>query len=109
MAHVLDLNVKINDGKFSVYDKRKDFAFSIIQFAPSDSNILGVFQSQIIRYFRICSEYESSKERVCNTIIKFIELGFAKGLLRSKFSYLLQKHSFIYKFNNTDDLIMLFD
>ena len=66
----------------SVYDEREDFAFPVAQFLPNDSNvprdnILGVFQSQIIRYFRICSEYESFKERVRNIIIKFVELGFA--------------------------------
>ena len=32
MAHVMDLNVKLNDGKFnvSVYEKRENFAFSTV-------------------------------------------------------------------------------
>ena len=115
MAHVLDLNVKINDGKFitSVYDKREDFPFPIVQFSPKDSNIprdniLGVFQSQIIRYFRISSEYDSFKERVSNIVKKFVELGFDKRLLKSKFTYICRRHNFHNKFKNLNDLVLMF-
>ena len=51
-ANVLDLNVSIVDGKFkvSVYDKRDDFPFHIVQFSGKGSNVprstvLGVFLS----------------------------------------------------------------
>jgi hypothetical protein len=35
-AHVLDLNISVNDGTFniSLYDKREDFPFDIVQYVP---------------------------------------------------------------------------
>ena len=41
----------------SVYDKRDDFSFRIVNFPHMDSNIpaYGVYISQLVRYVRICT------------------------------------------------------
>ena len=61
-AHVLDLNISIVEGSFvvEVYNKRDDFRFEIVQYAPKCSNmsrdiLIGVFGSQLVRFFRICN------------------------------------------------------
>ena len=85
-ANVLDLSVSIRDGNFkvNVYDKRDDFPFQIVQFSGKDSNIprsttLGVFQSQVIRYFRICSDFDGFLDRVGSIVNKFVDLGFSRS------------------------------
>ena len=115
-ANVLDLNIKIIDGKFdvSVYDKRDDFPFQIVQFSSKDSNIprsavLGVFLSQVIRYFRICSNIDGFIDRLSNIVGKFLDLGFSKGLLKSRFISISRKHEFNRKYNDVDRLHSVFD
>ena len=115
-ANVLDLNVNIIDGKFKVkvYDKRDDFPFHIVQFSGKGSNVprstvLGVFLSQIIRYFRICSDIDGFGDRLTNIVDKFVNLGFKKELLKSRFNSISKKHDFSYKYSNIDDLNSVFD
>ena len=61
----LDLNINILNGKFytDLYDKRDTFSFSIVNFPHMDSNIpskpaYGVAISQLVRYLRICCNYQ---------------------------------------------------
>ena len=61
----LDLNISILNGKFctDLYDKRDTFSFSIVNFPHMDSNIpskpaYGVVISQLVRYLRICCNYQ---------------------------------------------------
>ena len=115
-ANVLDLNVSIVDGKFkvSVYDKRDDFPFHIVLFSGKGSNVprstvLGVFLSQIIRYFRICSDIDGFADRLRNIVDKFVNLGFKKVLLKSRFISISKKHDFSNKYGNIDDLNSVFD
>ena len=116
-ANILDLKVIIKDNKFnvSVYDKRDAFPFKIVQFSGKDSNVprssvLGVFQSQIIRYFRICSDLDSFVDRLRNIILKFIQLGFEKRLLKSRFKCICSTHDFRRKFTEIDMQVQsLFD
>ena len=49
------------------------------------SSVLGVFQSQIIRYFRICSELDGFPDRLHNIVLKFINLSFDKRVFKSRF------------------------
>ena len=56
------LNIGEENGtvRISVYDKREDFNFKIVNFSYLDSNIprnpaYGVYISQLVRYARICS------------------------------------------------------
>ena len=60
----LDTNIKTGDVttpfRISIYDKRDDFAFRIVNFPHMDSNIpanpaYGVYISQLVRYARICT------------------------------------------------------
>ena len=85
----LDLRIKSVDGAadFSIYDKRDDFRFEIVNFPCIDSCIpkksaLGVFYSQLIRYARISSKVTSFKlkakgliERLKSQGYRFEELG----------------------------------
>ena len=115
-ANVLDLKVDIIDGKFKVkvYDKRDDFPFHIVQFSGKGSNVprstvLGVFLSQIIRYFRICSDIGDFADRLTNIVDKFVDLGLKKELLKSRFKSISKKHDFSHKYSNIDDLNSVFD
>ena len=60
----LDTTINIAEGngtvRISVYDKREDFNFKIVNFPYLDSNIprnpaYGVYISQLVRHARICS------------------------------------------------------
>ena len=60
----LDTTINTGEGngtaRISVYDKREDFNFKIVNFPYLDSNIprnpaYGVYISQLVRYARICS------------------------------------------------------
>ena len=60
----LGTNIKTGDVttpfRISIYDKRDDFAFRIVNFPHMDSNIpanpaYGVYLSQLVRYARICT------------------------------------------------------
>ena len=76
-ADVLDLTIEIGgDSKFkvSVYDKRDSYKFNVIRFSPRVSNIpenigYSTFTSQIIRYIKICTEFESCEIRIVNYIL----------------------------------------
>ena len=107
-ACVLDLDIKIVDGKFkcSVYDKRDDFNFNIVQFQPLCSNqarsvSYGVFTSQLIRYFRICTDIESFSERVIRIFDEFIKLGYTNLRLVNLYKQACIKHSFCKKFGKS--------
>ena len=54
----------------SVYDKRDSYKFNVIRFSPRVSNIpknigYSIFTSQIMRYIKICTTFESC-ERIVN-------------------------------------------
>ena len=59
----LDTDIKTGENipfRISIYDKRDDFAFRIVNFLHMDSNIpanpaYGVHISQLVRYARICT------------------------------------------------------
>ena len=114
-AHVLDLNIDIIEGKFvvGVYDKREDFPFKIVQYAPKCSNVsrntlIGVFGSQLIRFFRICNNFDDFRKRVEVILNAFIKLGFEKKLLCSKYRHISNKHKFGEKFDTDSALDCLF-
>ena len=88
-VNYLDLNITSDNFSnlyFSIYDKRDDFDFEIINFPYLDSCIprkpaLGIFLSQLIRYARICSFFEdfckrtlTLSKRLQNQGYKFVEL-----------------------------------
>ena len=92
-ASYLDLLLSIGrDGKLhtSVFDKRDDFNFHIINFPFLSSNIpsspaYGVFISQLIRYVRACSSYECFilSARILSS--KLLKQGYLVERLKSSF------------------------
>ena len=70
-ANVLDLDISVVNGRFvtKVYDKRDASKFPVVRIVPRFSNrseSLGysIFYTQIIRCFRICSEFDGFKDRI---------------------------------------------
>ena len=113
-ANVLDLKIVVEGGKFvtEVYDKREDFPFEIVQYISKSSNVsrstyLSIFSSQIIRYFRICSNTDSFQNRLETLINYFVSLNF-DTLLERKFRNIARKHNVFEKFRNQDSLFDLF-
>ena len=104
-AHVLDLDININNGHFEVniYDKREAFPFDIVQFVPYISNVprsilYGIFSTQVIRYFRVCSTPQHFVNRISGLIKIFIQLGYEKRLLKNVYCKVSRKHKFVDKF-----------
>ena len=115
-AHVLDLQISIVNGKFdiSLYDKRDDFPFKIVQFVALESNIsrntaYGVFGSQLVRYFRICNIFDRFGERIKKLVDVLIELNYSRKYLKSRFIRISEKYGFNCKFNKTERLKILFN
>ena len=88
-VNYLDIKITSDDFSnltFSIFDKRDDFDFEIVNFPYLDSCIprklaLGIFLSQLIRYARICSNFEdfsrralTLSKRLQNQGYKFVEL-----------------------------------
>ena len=87
----LDLHLSIeSDGQLrtSLYDKRDDFNFHIINFPFPSSNFpsspaYGVFISQLIRYARACSSYECFILRAARLSSKLLGQGYVMERLKS--------------------------
>ena len=52
---------------------------------------------KLLRFFRICSKLEGFTERLRNIFFKFLDLGFDRELLKSRFVCVAEKHNFIGK------------
>ena len=88
-ASFLDMQIEIIDKRFvtKLYDKRKDFNFQIVNFPYLCGNIpkkqsYGVFISQIIRYCRVCSEYENFIEECRLLVRKLLSQGYKKEIMK---------------------------
>lgn len=100
-ACVLDLDINIVNGKFrsSIYDKRDDFKFDVVQFQPCAANqassiSYGVFRSQVIRYSRICTHYSSFYTK-CNWLLsEFLTLGYNRIRLVTLYKSACRQHGF---------------
>lgn len=68
-----------------------------------------MFGSQLIRYFRIINSALHFKNRISKLVDIFISLGYNKKILKSKFVHVSGKYSFVDKFQNTSELMALFD
>ena len=96
------INSQIN---FSIYDKRDDFNFSIVNFPYMDSCIpkksaLGVFYSQLIRYMRLNSNYAGFKERCKLLTNKLLNQGYLQNDLKRKaLTFFKENHDFLQKYN----------
>ena len=112
-ADVLELTIEIGgDSKFkvSVYDKRDSYKFNVIRFSPRVSNIpenigYSTFTSQIIRYIKICTEFESCEIRIVNLYNMCTTLGYDGNKLKCAFRKLLRRHNLCNKFPELSKLV----
>ena len=103
----LDLKLKSENNMltFSLYDKRDNFSFEIVNFPYIDSCIpkksaMGVFTSQLIRYARICSEFTDFKGKSISLIKKLRNQGYClTDLRRLILRFYNEKTDIINKYN----------
>ena len=111
----LDLKIVSGGEKmdFSVYDKREDFNFEIINFPYSDSCIpkksaLGVFYSQLIRYARICSKLVNFTIKSKTLTAKLLNQGYkVEDLRKMSVRFFRDKQDLIrkYELRNANDFM----
>ena len=95
----LDLNISILNGKFctDLYDKRDTFSFSIVNFPHMDSNIpskpaYGVVISQLVRYLRICCNYEDFAYRSKLLTTRLLRQGYIYQKLCRTYKTLVHRY-----------------
>jgi hypothetical protein len=106
-AAFLDLHLTINNNmiKTSLYDKRDDFNFEIVNFPFLDGNIpkgpsYGIYISQLVRYARACSCVKDFNDRNRLLTKKLLKQGFLYHNLWRKFAKFHSKYSdLISKYN----------
>ena len=98
------INIKTGDVttpfRISIYDKRDDFAFRIVNFPHMDSNIpanpaYGVYISQLVRYARICTSKVDFINRLRGLSLRLRQQGFETNRLQNSFNKLVNWHGFI--------------
>ena len=100
---IFDTNIKTGDNTpfhISIYDKREDFAFRIVNFPHMDSNITanpayGVYISQLVRYARICTSKVDFINRLRGLSLRLRQQGFEPNLLQKSFNKLFSRHGVI--------------
>ena len=116
-ASFLDIDVKVNDNKFStkVYDKRRDFDFEILGLPAFSSNIpkkmaFGIICSQFIRFANICMVKEDFIYNCQLVINKISNNGFPIWLLKNYvIKFQNRKNRLLTKFNLGRDLHFHFE
>ena len=102
----LDTRIKNGDSNtpfhLSVYDKRDDFSFRIVNFPHMDSKIptnpaYGVYISQLVRYVRICTSKLDFIHRLCRLSSRLLHQGFKSTLLRKSFTKFFKRYGAIIK------------
>ena len=108
-ASYLDLKFENINGtyKISLYDKRDDFSFEIVNYPWLDSNIpsspaYGVYISRLVAFGRACDEYADFSLRHRALVEKLIKQGYIKSRLKSKFFQFFEKYkNLISKYDKT--------
>ena len=97
----LDTNIKTGDVttpfRISIYDKRDDFAFRIVNFPHMDSNIpaYSVYTSQLVRYARICTSRVDFINRLRSLSLRLRQQGFETNRLQNSFNKFVNRHGLI--------------
>ena len=85
----LDLHIVSQNSNliFTVYDKREDFNFEIVNFPFMDSCIprksaLGVYYSQLIRYLRLNTDFLGFKNKCKQLANKLLNQGYLRHDLK---------------------------
>ena len=101
-ASFLDLNLCITNDKISssIYDKREDFNFSIVNYPFLDGDVprstsYGVYISQLIRFARACSLVEEFNSRNLLITDKLLKQGYRFHKLRKTFSKFYHRNSLL--------------
>ena len=101
-ASFLDLNLTIvnNIISTSIYDKRDDFNFQIVNFPDLSGDVprapsYGVYISQLTRYARCCSYLQDFNKRNLNITKKLLQQGFRFHKLRKSFTKFFKKSSLL--------------
>ena len=98
---VLDLNIKVigNDIHTSVYDKRDDFGFPIVNFpwlsgdVPKRLPSYGIYIWQLIRFPRCCISILDFHSKNLQITLKMLTQGYGYHKLRKTFGKLLRSYS----------------
>ena len=84
-ASYLDLNINVINHELvtSIYDKRDDFPFKIVNFPDLSGNIpengsYGVFIAQALRYARACTQYQDFIQRSQRLIKQLVQHNFSQ-------------------------------
>ena len=87
------------------YDKRDDFNFEIVNFPFLDGEVprspsYGVYISQLIRFARVCSNFDDFNNRKLFLIAKLLKQGYRYHNIRKAFSKFYYRHSVLFvKYN----------
>ena len=86
--------------RISIYNKRDDFAFWIVNFPHMDSNIpanpaYGVYISQLVRYARICTSKVDFINRLRGLSLRLRQQGFETNRLQNSFNKFVNRHGLI--------------
>ena len=86
--------------RISIYDKRDDFTFRIVNFPHMDGNIpatpaYGVYVSQLVRYARICTSKVDFMNRLRGLSLRLRQQGFETNLLQKSFNKFFNRHDLI--------------
>ena len=95
----LDLQLVVKDGvvSTSIFDKRDDFDFKIVNFPNLSGNIplkssYGVFICEAVRYARACTYFEDFKTRMLLLVAKLKKQCFTATLLKSTYLNFCDSH-----------------
>ena len=91
-ASYLDLNINVVNMELvtSIYDKRDDFPFKIVNFPDVFGNIpengsYGVFIVQALRYAKACTQYQDFFQRSQRLIKQLVQQNFnQKNIIKKK-------------------------
>ena len=101
-ASFLDLFIKNKSGNIStsIFDKRVDFDFPIVNFPSLCGNIpkkssYGVFIGELVRYARACTYYNDFKARTLPLVRKLKKQLFIDRLLKLTWKRFCDSHLFL--------------
>ena len=94
----LTINVIGSDDHTSVYDKRDDFGFPIVNFPWLSSYVhrlpsYGVYISQLVRFDRCCTSVSDFNSKNLQLTSKFLTHGYRYHKLRKTFGKFLRSYS----------------
>ena len=99
-ANVLDLSIKIDENTktatTSLFDKRRAFKFTIANYPDMTGNIsnsmaYGIISSQLLRYYKACSNINDFASNVNILTTKLLEQSYTRSKIITKISAFVKK------------------